>query len=667
MITGIVAGAGLSDPISPPSVLWSVDVEAPARASTLTNYPILIHLETLPDEFWDNVASTGSDIRAEISSAQVPCHLAYIDVSQRKGWLWVLIASYSTSDVTITLYGDGVSAFPAANSTYGSEAVWAAHEAVYLFNGDLLDSTGNGHHLTERDSLAPVYDLVEWGAGGGLYGNNNRRYSCESPAFSSPATQDITIGVMGNTQRIDSGANLGLIGLYATYASGNDRTLLLQRDVDPDVMALYDLTNSYLASSGFPYTFEPHRYHMVLDAGVKRQLWKDGVKMAEQLTPSSTDWDGTKLIVGDGANTTQWIGEIGWAYVHYGVLSEEWMLAEAAMMEPGYVTSVDADAVAPYIEVHEASPAASTLTNFPYLIDLSALSPDFWNNVKSDGGDIRLYNGSDAQIPFAVLNFDHDARTGFVLARQTITTSGATFKLEVGYPLRSALAANDTYGSEATVSGYEAFYVFNGDLLDLTANSRDLTVKTGSATYRTLLGLPALDTQAAAFQASVDNTITGSAIYTMSCTVSMDRNDTNNQQAMTFCQTFGGTTNRSTIGNRETGEVYTTFSADDSWLDGPAVVRGVPVRLACTYNGSTSRRLFVNGLLEATDNTIVTKTMDTLCIGGGSASNANWRGRIAMAYLHLSVLPDAWLDYEAANYLRQNTNGVESLWIGGDA
>lgn len=653
-------------PFPAASSAWSIDVTAASAdvPSTLTDFPMLVHFETLGDDFWNNVSATGGDIRAEVGGSEVPFHLTYIDVAEKKGWGFALIPSLSSSsDTTITLYGDGSSALPAASSTYGSQAVWADYEAVYPLNGSLSDATGNGYDLAKRTGTADaVFDLVEWGAGGGLVVNGDT--SLIASGFASHPVA--TLGAMGNTHKIDPPSNGGLIGFYDTYGDDTDRVALVQYATGVESYSAYDVSNGYLHGSADVDTFEPHRLHLVMDGTTGRYIYLDGSVIGTDLATSVADYDGATLIIADSGATSEWYGEIGWAYVRLEALSADWLAVEAAMMEPGFLTVSDLPTVAPYTEVYTPpTNPASTLTDFPYLIPLAEMSHDFWHNVKSDGSDIRVYDGSDTAIPFQLVNFDVDARTGYLFAKQTITTSGATYKIEVGYPARSALAATDTYGSEAVWSDYKAVYLFDSDQLDETGGSNDLTVKLGTAKYSTLMGMPALDTRGPNFQSSIDNMAAGSAIYTMSVTASLDGNDANNQQAMTFCQAYGSTSNRSTLGNRDAPDVYTTYSAANSWMDGPAVDTGVPVRLAATYNGGSGRQLFVNGALENSGG-CSSVTMDTLVIGGGSSSGANWHGRLAFAYLRYEIMSDDWLAYEADMILR-TPNSVESLWVGGEA
>lgn len=300
-----------------------------------------------------------------------------------------------------------------------------------------------------------------------------------------------------------------------------------------------------------------------------------------------------------------------------------------------------------------AGRVASDLTDFVTMVNLANFPSAWWAAVQSNGGDIRAKTTGGTVIPHDLVYWDYANQKGWLAVKKTVTAATDTeFVVECIGGSSSILAANDANGQYAVWSGYEAVYFFNGNLNDRTTNARNLTVKVGSATYGDVWGGcgSALDTSGAAFQASIDNGITASAIYTMSATLVMDTNTTENQQAMTFCQTYGSSTNRSTLGNQNSGETFTTYSASDSWLDaGGLTVGSVSTRLAAVYNGSTDRKIYRQGILAGTDTTITSTSMDTLCIGGGSASGANWRGRIGFAYLRLEAMSADWLAAEALN------------------
>lgn len=61
------------------------------------------------------------------------------------------------------------------------------------------------------------------------------------------------------------------------------------------------------------------------------------------------------------------------------------------------------------------TPSTSGSTEYVY-VDLSVLSDDFWNNVSSDGSDIRFTRSlNNDTIEYLLYNFDSVAKTGFVL------------------------------------------------------------------------------------------------------------------------------------------------------------------------------------------------------------------------------------------------------------
>lgn len=129
------------------------------------------------------------------------------------------------------------------------------------------------------------------------------------------------------------------------------------------------------------------------------------------------------------------------------------------------------------------------VTNFPVTINLANLDSEFWNNVRSDGGDIRVFSTADVELPIDLVSIDTTAQTGELhFLADTITAAGATtFYLYYDNPSLTGYAAGDPLGSEAVWADYEAVYHFEESastvgavILDATANSYDLTV-TGAA------------------------------------------------------------------------------------------------------------------------------------------------------------------------------------------
>lgn len=156
-------------PVIPGSADWysdtafdqriAVTVDGSEVPGPLTNFPLYVDLSTLGAGFWAGVQSNGRDIRVTSGDGQteLPYDLVTIDTAAQTGELHLLADSVSsTADTTFYVYFDNpLAVAPAADSTYGSEAVWHEYEAVYHFNesrydiGDLvLDATRNDRDMS---------------------------------------------------------------------------------------------------------------------------------------------------------------------------------------------------------------------------------------------------------------------------------------------------------------------------------------------------------------------------------------------------------------------------------------------------------------------------------------------------------------------------------------
>lgn len=116
-------------------------------------------------------------------------------------------------------------------------------------------------------------------------------------------------------------------------------------------------------------------------------------------------------------------------------------------------------------------------------------------------------------------------------------------------------------------------------------------------------------------------------------------------------------TTRSTMVHRN-GTSLGIWNTTDSWLD-PA---GTDMNLLREYrghmlhDGTTLRKIYYNGILRGTDNTVAQKpgaaTTPILFIGAEDASlSERASGSINYVYLHDGVLSDAWLYAEGLNWL----------------
>jgi hypothetical protein len=110
---------------------------------------------------------------------------------------------------------------------------------------------------------------------------------------------------------------------------------------------------------------------------------------------------------------------------------------------------------------------SATLSNFPVYLDLATLGTDFWSNVRSDGGDIRVTAADGtSEVPVEVVSIDTGTEVGEVHFRagSISDTATTTFYVYFDNPATTTPAATATYGSQNVWSNnYRAVYHFEGE------------------------------------------------------------------------------------------------------------------------------------------------------------------------------------------------------------
>jgi hypothetical protein len=144
-----------------PITIQNSKVSAP-----LSGFPVYVDLSLMPADFWSNVQSDGGDIRVTNANntIRLPVEVVFIDTASETGELHFLANSLSDStDTAFRIYYGSTSPLsqPAADSPYGTSAVWTAYEAVWHIHEDptagapqFYDSTGNGFNGTAAGSIA---------------------------------------------------------------------------------------------------------------------------------------------------------------------------------------------------------------------------------------------------------------------------------------------------------------------------------------------------------------------------------------------------------------------------------------------------------------------------------------------------------------------------------
>lgn len=108
-----------------------------------------------------------------------------------------------------------------------------------------------------------------------------------------------------------------------------------------------------------------------------------------------------------------------------------------------------------------SSQVASTLTNFPVYLDLSLLPPAFHENVRSDGGDIRITTSDGTtEVAREVVSYDASTNKGEVHFKVSSLSSSVNNEFYVYYGNASATNHSDsgTYGAYNVWTAHTAVY-----------------------------------------------------------------------------------------------------------------------------------------------------------------------------------------------------------------
>lgn len=138
-----------------------------------------------------------------------------------------------------------------------------------------------------------------------------------------------------------------------------------------------------------------------------------------------------------------------------------------------------------YAELTIASgEVASNLTDFVVMVDLSDMPAGFWSHVRSDGGDVRVYQSDGTtQVPFDFVSIDTGAATGLLFFKSSLlAASDNVFRIGYGNTALELLAPTATYGRNAVWSDYHRVFVFD-ELVDRTGSGNDATIDGVAAAF----------------------------------------------------------------------------------------------------------------------------------------------------------------------------------------
>ena len=127
-----------------------------------------------------------------------------------------------------------------------------------------------------------------------------------------------------------------------------------------------------------------------------------------------------------------------------------------------------------------SSQIADDLSDFPVYVDMADFAAEFFDDVKADGGDIRVTQSDGVtEVPREIVAIDTGANTGemYFKAPTLSSTTNATFYVYYANPAASEYAIDSTYGAENVWNAeYEGVYHLNetgSSYVDSTANDND--------------------------------------------------------------------------------------------------------------------------------------------------------------------------------------------------
>jgi len=210
----------------------------------VVDFPVYVNLGNLPQGFFNNVKSSGGDIRVTKADGmtELPFDLVSIDTSTRTGELHFKTSLSTTTDGVYFIYYDNPSAVAySPSATYGSEKVWTNNYDLRFSlkenpndpSPQFKDSSSNKNNATKLSGAGALSsaNLVAGKIGNGISFNaGNHGASFSKVSFSG----SYTISMWWNTNNTGFAINSGYSGSsekIGPWNSGNIFTRVLPAGV----------------------------------------------------------------------------------------------------------------------------------------------------------------------------------------------------------------------------------------------------------------------------------------------------------------------------------------------------------------------------------------------------------------------------------------------------
>ena len=451
----------------------------------LTDFPIYVNLADLGPDFWAGVQSDGRDIRVTQAdgSTELPYDLVEIDTVAETGELHFLAASIDSGvNTTFHIYYDnaGASAY-SAGDTYGTNAVWAAYEAVYHFNDDpttigntIADVSGNGKDLTvdiaalstTTGQLGTAIDLTgstgilrdsDWQLAAGDDHVSSGWY--QQAVNSSEAVWQWGTGAQPERAEYMPWYSGGTVTGRGYFRFGDNPNAIWDRT--PYVSQWVHFTTVTGNNIGDPHLlYEDNilRIDTVQDTTDPFNNDANGLQVGRYTTGGSYNGfiDELRFELDDSRRTAAWVNA---EYVNQSTSTD--FYATSTALTGGVPTIGWYDTSWNQRVPFEIAPFAvdGTQTDFPVYLDLSLLGPAFFTGVATDGSDIRITLGDGkTEVPLEVSVIDTGAGTGELYFKADIS-GGDEFYIYFDNEDSIAYDRDDVFGSENVwTNNFQAVY-----------------------------------------------------------------------------------------------------------------------------------------------------------------------------------------------------------------
>lgn len=299
----------------------------------------------------------------------------------------------------------------------------------------------------------------------------------------------------------------------------------------------------------------------------------------------------------------------------------------------------------------------SDLTSFVSKIDLSdpVFDSTFWSVVEYSGGNIRVVEDDDTEMPFDVVYIDHADQKGEVFFRHTLSSSvDNDFKLTIVME-DEAHAVDATYGRNNTWQDYDHVWIFpsladrTGTLGDLTLNSA-VTIDTNSGPFKHWLLNPGANDYAHATGVTQRTQFTMGTMNHPDATSAID--------CMMAYGDSAGEINNFALWSRS--GVFALENGADGFLEsvGLKVEIDIPYVYVGQQDGTAARHGYLDGNIDITETSLQTQVPsgggDEVFIGTNvDGTSDDFAGHHKYGYIRNGLLSAEWIRAEYVSWNQQ--------------